>query len=175
MNATKSHITIYNITPAQAEDFDFDYRGTRETDLVSQLVPDRDNWGGIGWIELDEFEYDAAKNQLLLTLDTKWESPVAWLQHASTSAHYFENRLMVMSTIQKDETCVRGVAVMDGEILQNKQLVELDSAEVGKYYDDTDQDGYDVDDLDNLLWNAITQFVHVCEQFYLEKDDKNDK
>ncbi len=174
MDATTSHITIYNITPQQAQDFNFDYGGTPESDLIGQLVPNQDDWGGLGWIELEEFEYAAQKNQLLLTINTKWDSPIAWLQQASRAAHYFENRLIVMSTIQKDETCVTGVAVMDGEILQNKCLVELRSEDVGKYYSDTDEDGYELDDLDNIIWDSITQFVNVCEQFYLEKDNEND-
>ena len=78
-----------------------------------------------------------------------------------------------MATIQKDETVVTGVAVMDGEVLQHKQIFEMDSAEVGKYYND-DELGYDLDDLDNQLWDSITKFVNVCEQFYLERDNKND-
>ena len=72
-----------------------------------------------------------------------------------------------MATIQKDETSVRGVAVMDGEILQDKTIFEMESEEVGRYYD-TDEDEYDLDKLDNQIWDSIGQFVKVCEQFYLE-------
>jgi len=78
-----------------------------------------------------------------------------------------------MTTIQKDETCVTGVAVMDGEILQDKYIFELDSEEVGKYYNDEYED-YDLDDLDANIWDSIAKFVNVCEQFYLEREEKND-
>ena len=72
-----------------------------------------------------------------------------------------------MTTIRKDETLVTGVAVMDGEILQDKTIFEMESEEVGRYYD-TDEDEYDLDKLDNQIWDSIGQFVKVCEQFYLE-------
>jgi hypothetical protein len=174
MDMTKSHVTIYGITPQQASDFEFDYSETPDSDLISQLVPNMDNWGGIGWVDLEEYEYDRQNERILLTINTKWAAPVEWLQHASQAAHYFENRLMVMSTVQKDETCVTGVAIMDGEILQNKQVFEITSEEVGKYYNDSDDAGYDLEDLDNKIWHSITQFVNVCEQFYLEKDNEDD-
>ena len=48
----------------------------------------------------------------------------------------------------------------------------MDAEEVGKYYED--EDGYDLDELDNQIWDSIGQFLNVCEQFYLEKDKKND-
>jgi len=70
-----------------------------------------------------------------------------------------------MATIQKDETCVKGVAIMDGEILQEKVIFEMSSEDVGKYYDG-DQDHFDLDDLDNQIWDSIAQFVNVCTKFY---------
>jgi hypothetical protein len=81
--------------------------------------------------------------------------------------------MITMSTIQKDETCVTGIAVMDGEVLQNKYIFEMDSEEVAKYYEE--QEGYELDDLDNQIWDSIGKFVNVCEQFYLERDENNDK
>ena len=71
-----------------------------------------------------------------------------------------------MSTIQKDETLVTGVAVMDGEILQNKELWSMDLDTVAKHYDD-DQDDYDLDELDNQIWDSVGQFLKVCEKFYI--------
>ena len=171
MDATKTNITIYGISPQQAEDFEFDYRTTPESDIVQGLVPDQDNWGGIGWIELEEYEYNPTNQTMLLTLETKWAPPIEWLQHASLATHYFENRLMVLTTIQRDETCVTGAAVMDGEILQNKYIFEMSLQEVSAHYEDECDDA--LDDLDYKIWNSITQFVTVCEQFYLEKDTTN--
>jgi hypothetical protein len=75
-----------------------------------------------------------------------------------------------MSTIQKDETCVTGVAVMDGEILQNKVIWSMDLGDVSKFYDDA-YDQYEVDDLDNQIWDSIGQFRTVCEKFYLGDED----
>lgn len=169
MDASKSHVKIYNVSPEEAEDFEFDHDVTT-SDILTELVPDLDNWGSIGWMELEEYEYDPQSASIHLTLETKWASPAQWLQHASLGTHYFENKLITMSTIQKDETCVTGVAVMDGEVLQNKYIFEMLPEEVSKYYEE--EPGYELDDLDNQIWDAIGKFVNVCEQFYLEREEK---
>ena len=49
----------------------------------------------------------------------------------------------------------------------------MDSEEVEKYYNNDEAD-YDLDDLDNQIWDAIGKFVNVCEQFYLEREKDND-
>lgn len=173
MDATKSHINIYNISPTQAKDFEFEF-SVYDSDLLTELVPEEDDWGELIWgIELEEYEYLPASQVINLVLNTKWKPPLDWLQNASKGTHYFENRLITMSTIQKDETCVQGIAVMDGDILQNKTIFEMDSEEVGKYYNDDESD-YELDDLDNQIWDSIEKFNNVCEQFYLEKDEEND-
>tara|TARA_B100000131_G_scaffold316203_1_gene355897 strand:+ start:1150 stop:1680 length:531 start_codon:yes stop_codon:yes gene_type:complete len=176
MDSTKSYVKIYNISPGLAEDFEFDYdtAGVEEgrSDILTELVPDLDRWGDLGWMEAEEYEYNADNQTLYLTLETKWEAPLEWLQEASLDL-YFQNKLITMTTIQKDETCVRGIAVMDGEVLQNKYIFQMDSEEVGKYYNDDEVD-YDLDDLDNQIWDSIAQFVNVCEQFYLEKEEENE-
>lgn len=172
MDATKSYIKIYNISHEEAEDFEFDY-SVDDSDLLTELVPHQEDWGQLSWgIELEEYEYNPQDNTMHLTLDTKWEVPVEWLRNASIGNRYFENRLITMSTIQKDETCVTGVAIMDGEVLQNKTVWSMDSEEVGKYYDD-EFPNYDLDDLDNLIWDSIGKFLGVCEKFYLEKEQNN--
>jgi len=171
MDTSRSFVKIYGVTPQQAEDFEFDY-DTGSSDLLTELVPNLDNWAGIGWMELEEYEYNIHGQTAHLILDTKWESPVEWLRHMSAGSHYFQNKLILMNTIQKDETCVTSVAVMDGEILQHKQIWNKDSDEVAKYYNDNETD-YDLDDLDNQIWDSIGKFVKVCEQFYL--DNKGDK
>ena len=168
MDATQSHITIYNISPESAQDFEFDY-DTTNNDLLTELVPDLDNWGNIGWMEVEEYDYDPSRQVIQLTLETKWAAPSQWLQSASTGTHYFQNKLITMATVQQDETCVTGISVMDGEILQEKVLFEIESEEVGKYYND-ENDRYELDDLDNQIWDSITKFVTVCEQFYLERE-----
>ena len=166
MDATQSHVKVHGISTDVAGDFVFDY-DTETSDLLTELVPDLDNWGNLGWMELEEFEYDGRRQIINLTLETKWASPTEWLRNASQGTHYFENKLITMTTIQKDETLVTGVAFMDGEVLQNKTIFEMTSEEVGRYYND-DEDDYDLDKLDNQIWDSIGQFVKVCEQFYLE-------
>jgi hypothetical protein len=99
--------------------------------------------------------------------------PTRWLQQVSADTQYFENKLITMGTIQKDESYVTGVAVMDGELLQNKTLFQLDPADREKYYNDAEVD-FDLDELDNQIWDSIAKFVNVCEQFYLEKEEDND-
>jgi hypothetical protein len=177
MEATKSYIKIYNIDPQSAEDLEFDYdaNGVEEgsSDILTEFVPNLDQWGDIGWMEAREYEYNPHGNTMHLTLETKWTPPLRWLQQASHNVPYFENKLITMSTIQKDETCVTGMAVMDGEVLQNKTIWSMDSEEVEKYYDD-DQVQYELDNLDNQIWDSIGKFVNVCEQFYLEKETEND-
>ena len=171
MDSTKSHVKVYNFSPQAAEDFEFDY-ATFDSGLLSQLVPNRDDWGTLAWgIELEEYEYNPHDQTMHLSLETKWESPVEWLRNASIATHYFENKLFVMNTIQKDETCVTGVAVMDGEVLQNKTVWSMESEEVAKYYEE--EDGYELDDLDNQIWDAIGKFTQVCEQFYLERKEND--
>jgi hypothetical protein len=173
MDATKSYVKVYNISTDTAEDFEFDY-DVETDDLLAELVPQLDSWGNVGWMELEEYEYSPHQQTMHLTLDTKWESPVQWLQGASSGTHYFANKLITMATIQKDETVVRGVAVMDGEVLQNKYIFEMSSEEVGKYYNDDEAD-YELDSLDHQIWDSIAKFVNVCEQFYIdEKEDDND-
>ena len=173
MDSTKSHVKIYNISPENAQDFEFDFT-TDDYDLLTELVPDKDNWGDLTWgIEFEEYEYSPHQQTIHLTLETKWDAPVAWLQNASVGSHYFENKLITMTTVRKDETLVTGVAIMDGEVLQNKHIWSMDSEEVGKYYNDADV-GYDLDNLDTQIWDSIGEFVKVCEQFYLEGGYKND-
>ena len=73
MDSTKSFVKVFNFSPQEAEDFEFDY-DTDTSDLLTELVPDLDNWGGIGWMELEEYEYNNHNNTMHLTLETKWES-----------------------------------------------------------------------------------------------------
>jgi hypothetical protein len=170
MDATKSYIKVYGISPEAAEDFEFDYT-VDGSEILAELVPDQSAWGELTWgIEFEEYEYSPGSQVLYLTLNTKWESPVEWLKNASKGTHYFENKLATMTTIQKDETFVTGIAVMDGEVLQNKKIFEMESDEVGKYYDD--ESDYELDDLDNKIWDSIGQFVDVCKKFYLGDDDE---
>ena len=164
MDATKSYIKIHNFKKDAAEFFEFDYT-VGDSDLFSELVPNYDQWGDIGWMELEEYEYDERSEVANIIVETKWESPIRWLQQASCDIPYFENRLITMTTIQKDETSVTGVAIMDGEILQQKSIFQMSAEDVGKYYDD-EYDQFDLDDLDNQIWDSIGQFVQVCLKFY---------
>ncbi len=176
MDSTKSYVKVYNISPEAAEDFEFDFdtEGVEQgsSDILTELVPNLDLWGDIGWMEVEEYEYNAPNETLHFILETKWHPPTRWLQQASLDNVYFENKLITMSTIQKDETCVTGVAVMDGELLQNKVIWNTSPEEVSKYYEE--EPGYELDDLDNQIWDSIGKFVNVCEQFYLERDEEND-
>lgn len=171
MDTTKSYIKVFDITPAMAEDFEFDF-SIHDSELLTELVPDQGDWGDLTWgIDLEEYEYNAHTQIMYLTLNTKWERPVEWLKNASIGAHYFENKLITMATVQKDETLVTGVAVMDGDVVQNKEIWSMESEEVGKYYDD-DETSHDLDELDNQIWDSIDKFVNVCEQFYLGRGTK---
>ena len=172
MDATKSFIKVHDFASDADEFFKFDY-STEDNDLLSELVPNYDLWGDIGWMELEEYEYDHRNKIANITLETKWAAPVEWLQEASRRIPYFENKLITMTTIQKDETLVTGVAIMDGEVLQQKPIFSMSSEEVGKYYDDS-YEQLELDDLDNQIWDSIGKFNKICEQFYLEGEENND-
>jgi len=174
IDATRSYVTVYGITPEQAEDFAFDYDATGAAlgsdSLLFQLVPNADEWSSVGWIEVADYDYDPSTERLLVTLETKWERPKGWVLAASRDTSYFQNRLVTMTTISEDECRVGGYACMDGEVLQDKELLSLDADEVARYYDDNYPD-HGVDDLDTLLWNAINKFEQVCKDFYLGEDN----
>lgn len=168
MEATTSHVKVWDISPELAEDFEFDYDAAAveegSSDILGELAPHLDQWSDM-WIEAVEYEYSFHNKMMHFTLHTKCAPPTSWLTQASMNS-YFNNRLITMTTIQKDETCVTGVAVMDGEVLQNKQIFEMSSEEVGKHYEE-EEPGYELDNLDDQIWNSIRKFVNVCEQFYL--------
>ena len=173
MDVTKSFVKVYNFSQELAEDFEFEF-STDDSEMLHELVPNQTDWGDLSWgIELDEYEYNPHEETMHLTLNTKWESPIKWLSNASLMSYYFENKLITISTIQKDETRVTGMAVMDGEVLQNKAIWSMEPEEVAKYYNDDESD-FDLDELDNKIWDSIGKFVNVCEQFYLEREQEND-
>tara|TARA_R100001509_G_scaffold165520_2_gene147532 strand:+ start:1600 stop:2124 length:525 start_codon:yes stop_codon:yes gene_type:complete len=172
MEATTSHVKIYNISPELAEDFEFDYDTISveegSSDILGELAPHLDQWSDM-WVEAEEYEYNSHDQTMHFTLHTKWAPPINWLTQASMNT-YFHNRLITMVTIQKDETCATGVAVMDGEVLQKKIIFEMTSEEVGKYYND-DEVEYELDELDNKIWDSAGKFLSVCQQFYLERKE----
>ena len=169
MDATKSFVKIYNMTPLQAEDFEFDFE-PEDGGIIQKLVPSEAGRGDVHWLELEEYEYNANNQIMYFTLETKWAPPTEWLRNASVGTHYFENKLITMTTIQKDETSVTGIAIMDGEVLQNKPIFEMDLEEVSKHYDDDEPD-FDLDELDNKIWDSIGKFTTVCEQFYFDNGE----
>ena len=124
MEATTSHVKIYNVSPDQAEDFEFDYDVMSvedgSSDILGELAPHLEQWSDM-WVEAVEYEYNQHSQTMHLTLHTKWAPPINWLTQASMNV-YFQNKLVTMSTIQKDETCVTGVAVMDGEAVSYTHL-----------------------------------------------------
>jgi hypothetical protein len=173
MKPTRSFITVYGIMPLESQDFSFDYdtASIGSDNLMEQLVPSLKVRDGGGWIQLEDYEYDPSSQRILMALETRQEAPTEWVIAASRDCPYFQNRLITMATISRDECWVEGYAFMDGETLQDKRLINLPSAEIHKYYD-RENDDYEVDDLDSLMWEAINKFEQVCRDFYLgEKND----
>jgi hypothetical protein len=115
-------------------------------------------------MELEDIEYDAQDGQLTFTIETKWHGPVSWLKGASAT-EFFEGKLMTMATITRDETVVDGVAVMNMDILQERNLVHLESETVGALYENDE-----VDELDHLLWDPINEFNKECTELYLDPE-----
>lgn len=177
MDSTKSFIRVYNITPDEAEGFEYENfdqseeLGFESTGEDISLIVDEQHHGNLAWgvrgADDDAYEYSAQNKTIHFVLDTKWEPPLDWLKAASSQVSYFENKTIIMTTIQKDETSVTGIVVKDGDVLQNKQIFNMPIEEVSKYYDD-DEEGYDVDSLDNQIWDSIGAFLNVCEKFYIK-------
>jgi len=172
VDATQHHITIYNISPTQAEDlsFDFDIQGK---DFLTELVPDMKEWGDVGWMDMESWEYDEKRQQIYILLETSHLAPKGWLKALSRDIAYFQNKLATMISISKDETKSCGVAVMDGEILQDKILAEIDHQRVGEHYDELRPE-YTIEQLDDLLWRPAGKFLDVCEKFYLAGETENE-
>ena len=159
-SGTRSYITVYDYTQAEFEGLE---RGTNihDSDFFEDVVPHRKEWGEVNHIELDDLEYDPWNQQLSFSCQTKWHGPVNWLRAASCT-EFFTNRLMTMATITRDETNVDAVAVIDRDLLQDRNLVQLESETVGAMYENDE-----VDELDHLLWDPINEFNKECEELYL--------
>ena len=159
-SGTRSYVTVYNYSPEDFENLEFGADITSE-DFFEHVVPHRKEWGEVYHVELEDLEYDEVDRQLTFTAETKWHGPVSWLKNASAT-EFFQGKLMTMAIITRDETVVDGVAVMNMDLLQERNLVELSSETVGALYENDE-----VDELDHLLWNPINEFNKECAELYL--------
>tara|TARA_R100001460_G_scaffold104563_1_gene150373 strand:+ start:1676 stop:2179 length:504 start_codon:yes stop_codon:yes gene_type:complete len=159
-SSTRNYITVHNFS---LEDFDYLDRAIDCDDdsFFEYVVPHLKEWGNVHHIELDDFEYDRREEELTLTCLTKWYSPISWLRAASCT-HFFENKMITMATVTRDETNVTAVAVLDRDVLVEQELLSLEPETVGALYEN-DQ----VDDLDDLIWKPITDFITECKKSYL--------
>ena len=58
MDTTKSYVTIYNVSPDDAEDFEFEY-SVDNNDILTELVPSQGDWGDLSWgIDFEELEVE---------------------------------------------------------------------------------------------------------------------
>jgi len=157
---TRNYITVYGF-----DEQDFDYLESMvdcsSTDFFHQVVPHLEEWGRVSHIEMDDLEYDSRAKELSFSCQTKWFGPVGWLRAASCT-QFFENKLMTMATITRDETHVTGVAALDRDILQDHVLLELEPEKVGEMYENDE-----VDELDELLWKPINEFNNECKAAYI--------
>ena len=162
-SGTRSYVTVYDYDPEDFENLEFSADITSE-DFFEHVVPHRKEWGEVNYIELEDLEYDAQDRQLTFTAETKWFGPISWLRGASVS-EFFSGKLMTMAIIARDETNVDAVAVLDRDILQERNLVQLESETVGAMYENDE-----VDELDHLLWDPINQFNKECAELYLNPE-----
>ena len=162
-SGTRSYVTVYDYSPEDFENLEFGADTTSE-DFFEHVVPHRKEWGEVNYIELEDLEYDEVDRQLSFTAETKWHGPVSWLRGASTT-EFFEGKLMTMAIITRDETVVDGVAVMNMDLLQERNLVEISSETVGAMYENDE-----VDELDHLLWDPINEFNKECTELYLNPE-----
>ena len=164
METTKSFIRVYDINPETAEQFQDEYSCTElATVLVPQGDHDDDAWG-VSDAEDYEYEYSRHKSRMEFALETKWAVPVEWLTSASARTPQFKDKVLAMTTIQKDETVVTGVVVKNGEVLTNSPIFELTIEEVQAHYEDESGEG--IDELDSNIWGSIEEFLTTCEKSY---------
>lgn len=162
-SGTRSYVTVYDYSPEEFENLEYGVDITSE-DFFEHVVPHRKEWGEVNYIELEDLEYDAQDRQLTFTAETKWFGPISWLRGASAS-EFFSNKLMTMAIIARDETSVDAVAVLNMDLLHERNLVQLDSETVGTMYKNDE-----VDELDNLLWQPINEFNKECVELYLDSE-----
>ena len=162
-SGTRSYVTVYNYDREDFENLEFGADITSE-EFFEHVVPHRKEWGEVHYMELEDLEYNAQEGQLTFTVETKWHGPVSWLKGASAT-EFFQGKLLTMATITRDETVVDGVAVMNMDLLQERNLVHLESETVGALYENDE-----VDELDHLLWNPINEFNKECTELYLNQD-----
>ena len=156
-SGTRSYVTVYNYDREDFENLEFGADITSE-EFFEHVVPHRKEWGEVHYMELEDLEYNAQEGQLTFTVETKWHGPVSWLKGASAT-EFFQGKLLTMATITRDETVVDGVAVMNMDLLQERNLVHLESETVGALYENDE-----VDELDHLLWNPINEFNKECTE-----------
>ena len=159
-SGTRSYVTVYDYSAEEFNNLEYCTDTTSE-DFFEHVVPYRKEWGEVNHIELEDLEYESDEKILTFTCETKWHGPVDWLRAASIS-EFFTNKLMTMSIITRDETVVDAVAVIDRDILQERNLVSIPSETVGALYENDE-----VDELDNLLWQPINEFNKECAELYL--------
>ncbi len=164
METTKSFIRVYDISPEVAEQFQDEYTCTElATVLVPQADHDDDAWG-VSDAEDYDYEYSHHQARMEFALETKWAVPVEWLTSASARTPQFRDKVLAMTTIQKDETVVTGVVVKNGEVLTNNPIFQLTLEEVHAHYED--ESGEAIDELDSNIWGSIEEFLATCEKAY---------
>ena len=162
-SGTRSYVTVYNYSPEDFENLEYCADLTTE-DFFEHVVPHRKEWGEVNYMELEDLEYEPQQRELTFTAETKWHGPVSWLKAASAT-EFFQGKLMTMAIITRDETVVDAVAVMNMDLLQERNLVELGSETVGALYENDE-----VDELDHLLWDPINEFNKECTELYLNPE-----
>tara|TARA_R110000751_G_scaffold268613_1_gene368331 strand:+ start:57 stop:575 length:519 start_codon:yes stop_codon:yes gene_type:complete len=165
-SGTRSYVTVYDYSPDEFENLKLEC-DTTSYDFFEHIVPHLKEWGEVHYIELEDLEYDSRHERLTFTCETKWSGPIAWLKAASAS-EFFTHKLMTMAIITRDESVVDAVAVLDMDILQERNLVELALSAVGELYTNDE-----VDELDRLLWMPIEEFNKECIELYLVSDRKD--
>jgi hypothetical protein len=159
-SSTRNYVTVHDFNLKDFTDLENAVDCTSDV-FFEHIVPHMGEWGRVNYIELDDFEFDERSRELTFTCLTKWFSPLSWLTAASCT-EFFENKLLTMTTITRDETYVAGVAVLDRDILQEQELVSLEPETVGVLYENDE-----VDELDEILWGPINNFVSECKQLYI--------
>ncbi len=159
-SATRSYVTIYDITPAHFKLLTATY-DTNSSQFFEDIVPFKYEWGEIAYMDLTDLEHDENRNQLTFVCETQWGSPVQWLRAASTTA-LLQNKLIIMATISQDESLVEATACMSHDVLQSKVLANIDPETVSFMYKNGEED-----ELDRMLWAPIETFSQECEELYV--------
>jgi len=161
----RTYVTVYNFDEKDLSLLD---KGASlgGSQFFKDVVPLGHEWGDVAHIELEDLEFQARDQRLTFTCETKWKSPVRWLQAAS-STQFFENKLIIAASVNRYENYIEGYAFKDQDLLREAVLLDVEAEVISTMYQNDE-----VDEVDQMIWQPIESFSGECEKLYLAGNKK---